>query len=101
MAVADASIFESGSKAVRKPLPTKRKGWFQVLRPLPPRARLTLGTLSFVLPIALWSIVSYVPAVWHPQMLITDPGSADYLQAGMRSAHRSASCAAPMPASHG
>ena len=84
MAVADASIFEGGSKAVRKPVTTKRKGWFQVLRPLSQRARLTLGTLSFVLPIVLWSIVSYVPAIWHPQMLITDPGSADYLQAGMR-----------------
>jgi NitT/TauT family transport system permease protein len=62
----------------------KRKGWFQVLRPLSPRARLTLGTLSFVLPIVVWSIVSYVPAVWHPQMLVTDPGSVEYLQAGMR-----------------
>ena len=62
----------------------KRKGWFQVLRPLSPRARLVFGTLSFVLPIVLWSIVSYIPAVWHPQMLITDPGSVDYLQVGMR-----------------
>ena len=24
------------------------------------------------------------PFVWHPQVLITDPGSVDYLQAGMR-----------------
>ncbi len=32
----------------------------------------------------VWSIVSYVPAVWHPQVLITDPGSVDYLQTGMR-----------------
>jgi NitT/TauT family transport system permease protein len=62
----------------------KRKGWFRVLRPLSPHARLVLGTLSFVLPILIWSIVSYVPAVWHPQMLITDPGSVDYLQVGMR-----------------
>ncbi len=62
----------------------KRKGWFQVLRPLSPRARLALGTLSFVLPIVLWCIVSYVPFVWHPQVRITDPGSADYLQVDMR-----------------
>jgi len=61
-----------------------RKGWFQVLRPIPPRARLTLGTLSFVLPIVIWCIVSYVPAVWHPQVRITDPGSTDYLQVDMR-----------------
>lgn len=62
----------------------KRKGWFQVLRPLTPRARLTLGALSFVLPILLWCVVSYVPFVWHPQVEITDPGSIDYLQVGMR-----------------
>lgn len=62
----------------------KRRGWFQVLRPISPRARLVFGTLSFVLPVVIWSIVSYVPAVWHPQMLIADPGSVDYLQVGMR-----------------
>jgi NitT/TauT family transport system permease protein len=62
----------------------KRKGWFQVLRPISPRAKLLLGSMSFVLPIVVWSIVSYVPAVWHPQVFITDPGSIDYLQAGMR-----------------
>jgi NitT/TauT family transport system permease protein len=62
----------------------KRTRWFQVLRPISPRARLIFGTLSFVLPILLWSIVSYVPSVWHPQILVTNPGSVDYLQDGMR-----------------
>jgi NitT/TauT family transport system permease protein len=57
---------------------------FQLHRALSQRARLSIGVMSFVLPIALWSIVSYVPAVWHPQVLITDPGSADYLQVEMR-----------------
>ncbi len=58
--------------------------WFQVLRPISPRARLLLGSLSFVLPIVVWSIVSYIPSVWHPQILVTDPGSIQYLQPGMR-----------------
>src|SRR5579871_832873 len=58
--------------------------WLQVLKPITPRARVVLGTLSFVLPIALWCIVSYVPFVWHPQVQITDPGSVDYLEKGMR-----------------
>jgi NitT/TauT family transport system permease protein len=62
----------------------KRTRWFQVLRPISPRARLIFGTLSFVLPILVWSFVSYVPSVWHPQILVTDPGSIDYLQVGMR-----------------
>jgi NitT/TauT family transport system permease protein len=43
-----------------------------------------IGCLSFVVPILLWGIVSYVPFVWHPQILITKPGSIDYLQPGMR-----------------
>jgi NitT/TauT family transport system permease protein len=30
--------------------------------------------------------VSYVPFVWHPQVLVTNPGSVDYLQPGMRMA---------------
>ena len=40
--------------------------------------------MALVLPIVVWCIVSYVPFVWHPQIQITDPGSVDYLQAGMR-----------------
>jgi NitT/TauT family transport system permease protein len=58
--------------------------WLKVLQPLSPRARRVLGTLSFVLPILLWSLVSYVPAIWHPQVLITKPGSVEYLEPGMR-----------------
>jgi len=61
-----------------------REKWFQVLKPLSARSKLVLGLLSFVLPILIWSIVSYVPFVWHPQIRITDPGSVDYLQVEMR-----------------
>jgi NitT/TauT family transport system permease protein len=43
-----------------------------------------LGILSFVLPIGLWCLVSYVPAIWHPLVEITDSGSVDYLTPGMR-----------------
>ncbi len=58
--------------------------WLQVRRPVPPRAKLVLGVLSFLLPIGLWCAVSYVPSLWHPQVLITEPGSVSYLQPGMR-----------------
>ncbi|MGB8430890.1 MAG: ABC transporter permease, partial [Pseudolabrys sp.] len=60
------------------------RNWFQVLKPISPRAKLVLGSMSFVLPIIIWCVISYVPFVWHPQVLITDPGSADSLQPGMR-----------------
>jgi NitT/TauT family transport system permease protein len=58
--------------------------WLQVLKPLSARSRFVLGMLSFLLPLLAWSIVSYVPSVWHPQILITDPGSVDFLQVDMR-----------------
>ncbi len=62
----------------------RRKRWFQVLRPISPRANLIVGCLSFAVPILIWALVSYVPWIWHPQILVTDPGSVDYLQVGMR-----------------
>jgi len=52
--------------------------------PSSPRARSLLGFFSFVLPILIWCVVSYVPSVWHPLVLITDPGSVDYFQPDMR-----------------
>jgi NitT/TauT family transport system permease protein len=61
-----------------------RARWFQVLRPLSPHARLVALCFSFVLPVLVWCIVSYVPFIWHPQVFITNPGSVDYLQPGMR-----------------
>jgi NitT/TauT family transport system permease protein len=61
-----------------------RGGWFQINKALSPSARSALGALSFVLPVLLWCVVSYVPEIWHPLIRITDPGSSDYLQVDMR-----------------
>jgi NitT/TauT family transport system permease protein len=66
---------------------TQRTRWLRVLKPIPPRAKLVIGCLSFIVPLLLWGLVSYVPVVWHPQMLITDAGSVDYLRPGMRMAN--------------
>jgi NitT/TauT family transport system permease protein len=63
---------------------TQRTRWLQVLKPIPPRAKLVIGALSFILPLVLWAVVSYVPFVWHPQVLIIKSGSTDYLRPGMR-----------------
>ena len=82
--LAEALGNELPSRPAGRPATRRKKGWFQVLRPLTPRARLALGVLSFVLPITIWCIVSYVPFVWHPQVEITNAGSIDYLQVGMR-----------------
>lgn len=45
------------------------------------RQLLTFG--SFLLPILIWCIVSYMPFVWHPKVLIEQPGSVDWFQPGM------------------
>ena len=61
-----------------------RRSWFGVPRPLEPRRRLALTIASFLLPLVLWAAVSYVPFLWHPLVEISDPGSVDYLETGMR-----------------
>lgn len=33
---------------------------------------------SFLLPLVVWCVVSYVPFVWHPLMKISDPGGVSY-----------------------
>lgn len=45
------------------------------------RASLTFG--SFLLPVLVWCLVSYVPWIWHPKVEITSPGGVDYFQVGM------------------
>ena len=42
--------------------------WFPVRQPLSRQRRLILTALSFLLPLALWCLVSYVPFIWHPDM---------------------------------
>ena len=47
------------------------------------RRRTILGISSFLLPLILWCLVSYVPYVWHPDVRVAEPGGVDYFQAGM------------------
>ncbi|AUX35966.1 nitrate ABC transporter permease [Sorangium cellulosum] len=60
----------------RRARPGALSGLLAVQRPLPRRAGLTLAALAFVLPLAAWCVVSYVPFVWHPLVRVTDPGDA-------------------------
>jgi hypothetical protein len=46
------------------------KNWFLIRRDLPQSRQLTLTFVSFLLPIALWCFVSYVPWIWHPDVKI-------------------------------
>jgi len=63
------------------PLATARAGrkpprWLAVRQPLSRRASWCFGALSFLLPLVVWSVISYVPFVWHPQVHVLDAGDA-------------------------
>jgi len=57
--------------------------WLGLKKELPRKRQLQLTVLAFVIPLALWSFVSYVPWVWHPLIHVTDPGSVDYFSEGL------------------
>jgi NitT/TauT family transport system permease protein len=57
--------------------------WFAVRKQLHPNERLMLGVASFLLPLLVWSLVSYVPWIWHPQVEVTDSGAVSYFKPGM------------------
>ncbi len=57
---------------------------FTIQKELSCRRRALLILLSFVLPLALWSAISYAPFIWHPMMEITNEGGSLYLEQGQR-----------------
>ncbi len=59
------------------------KPWFAVRKELSSRRRTFLAVMSFVFPLLVWSLVSYVPFIWHPQVEIIEPGEVDYFRTGM------------------
>lgn len=61
---------------------TTRTPWLRVLGDLPPRRRLAMTLLSFLLPLALWSAVSYLPFLWHPMVEVADPGDVAWFTRG-------------------
>ena len=57
--------------------------WFVVGKELSPRRKTALAVMSFLIPLLLWSLVSYVPYIWHPKMEITEPGGVSFFKQGM------------------
>ena len=51
-------------------LPGIFKGWFRVRKGLSQHRRLLLSCLSFLVPLILWCVVSYVPWIWHPDIKV-------------------------------
>jgi len=59
-----------------------QKDWLGLKKELPARRRLVLTILSFLLPLALWSAVSYIPWLWHPYVRVTVPGDVGLYDEG-------------------
>jgi NitT/TauT family transport system permease protein len=57
--------------------------WFSVGREVSPAARRVLTTLSFLLPLVLWALVSYAPWIWHPLIRVTSPGEVAWFKPGL------------------
>ncbi|MCE9633971.1 MAG: ABC transporter permease [Methylophilales bacterium] len=58
-------------------------GWFAVRQELTPNRKKVIGIASFLLPILVWCAISYVPFIWHPMVMIEEPGDVDYFQVDM------------------
>ncbi|MBE2214221.1 MAG: ABC transporter permease subunit [Opitutaceae bacterium] len=59
-----------------------RTRWFAVRQELSIRQRRLFGLMAILLPLAAWSLVSYVPFVWHPMIEVTEPGDVTWLKSG-------------------
>lgn len=57
---------------------------FMIRAPMSPTSRTLFAVLSFALPLLVWCAVSYVPWIWHPMVVVSDPGSVSYFKDGMR-----------------
>jgi NitT/TauT family transport system permease protein len=57
--------------------------WLGLKRELPQGRRVGLTILSFIVPLLIWSAVSYIPWLWHPLVRVTNPGEVDWLTEGL------------------
>jgi len=60
----------------------QRRPLLEPFAPVGPRAAFWLGVCSFVIPLAIWCLVSYVPFIWHPFVKIENPGAVSFFQEG-------------------
>ncbi len=59
-----------------------KQPWFAVRQDFRGHRSVTLKLASFLLPLALWCAVSYVPFIWHPMVKVTAPGDSPYMRPG-------------------
>jgi len=57
--------------------------WLAVRKPLPSKQTALLTIASFLLPLFVWCLVSYVPFIWHPKIEVTEPGGVTWFKKSM------------------
>jgi NitT/TauT family transport system permease protein len=57
--------------------------WLGLKSELPHRRKVLLTVLSFLVPLALWCAISYIPGLWHPLVHVTKVGGVDYFVTDM------------------
>lgn len=62
---------------------SQSKSWFAVREPLNAKRATVLTVCSFLLPLFIWSAVSYLPFLWHPKIEVVEPGGVAWFQKGM------------------
>ena len=70
------------------PCPRFLTGWFTVRRELPRSRQSFLAGLSFVLPLGVWCLVSYVPFIWHPDIKLTLAANTERMSAVFTAGNR-------------
>lgn len=58
------------------------KNFFEIRRQMTSRAKLVLALMSFIVPILIWSALSYIPFIYHPLVEIENAGDSFYCQKG-------------------
>lgn len=57
--------------------------WFAPRVALSLKRTRVLTIISFILPLLIWTAVSYTPFLWHPKMKIVEPGDVSYFKENM------------------
>lgn len=60
----------------------KRPPWLEVRTELSAGRSSFLIVLAFLIPLGIWSAVSYVPWIWHPLVLVTEAGGTELAEGG-------------------
>jgi len=62
----------------------KKSKWMVFGKRLEPRREKFLVVCSFLFPLFLWCLISYVPFLWHPEVEVRDAGDSMYFSPGDR-----------------